>query len=164
MSQLESTETNNRFRVLLVEDDKEMGHALLESLRADQIALLVAETGRDALAALQSDQFDLILLDVGLPGMDGFDVLQQIKQKPAWQPIPVIMLTASNGTHDKVRGFELGAVDYVTKPFELSELRARIRHTLHAQRLQQELIEANRRLDAARGAAEEAAAAKPEFL
>ena len=74
------------------------------------------------------------------------------------------MLTANNRTHDKVRGFELGAVDYVTKPFELSELRARIRHTLHAQRLQQELLEANRRLEAARGAAEEAAGAKAEFL
>jgi CheY-like chemotaxis protein/HPt (histidine-containing phosphotransfer) domain-containing protein len=164
MSQLQPTETNNSFRVLLVEDDREMGQALLESLRADQINLTRAETGRDALTALQCDQFDLILLDVGLPGIDGFDVLQQIKQKPVWQAIPVIMLTANNRTQDKVRGFELGAADYVTKPFELSELRARIRHVLHAQRLQQELLEANRRLETARLTAEESAGAKAEFL
>jgi CheY-like chemotaxis protein/HPt (histidine-containing phosphotransfer) domain-containing protein len=164
MSQPQPTETNNAFRVLLVEDDKEMGRALLESLRGDQINLTLAQTGCDALAILQCDQIDLILLDVGLPGMDGFELLQQIKQKPVWQPIPVIMLTANNRTHDKLRGFELGAVDYVTKPFELSELRARIRHVLHAQRLQQELLEANRRLEAARLAAEEAAGAKAEFL
>ena len=164
MSQHQSIEMKNPFRVLLVDDDTELGRALLESLRTDQIALTVTQNGRDALAALQCDQFSLILLDVGLPGMDGFEVLQQIKQKPAWQAIPVIMLTANNRTQDKVRGFELGAVDYVTKPFELSELRARIRHTLHAQRLQQELLEANRGLETARAAAEEAAGAKAEFL
>jgi CheY-like chemotaxis protein len=150
--------------VLLVDDDCELGRALLESLRGDQVNLTVTHNGRDALAALQGDQFNLILLDVGLPGMDGFEVLQQIKQKPSCQAIPVIMLTANNRTQDKVRGFELGAADYVTKPFELSELRARLRHTLHAQRLQQELREANRRLEAARLSAEEAADAKAEFL
>jgi CheY-like chemotaxis protein/HPt (histidine-containing phosphotransfer) domain-containing protein len=164
MSQLQPTETSSPFRVLLVEDDKEMGRALHESLRTDHIDLTVTGSGREALDALQSHQFDLILLDVGLPGMDGFAVLQEIKQRPALQAIPAIMLTANSRTQDKVRGFELGAVDYVTKPFELSELRVRLRHTLHTQRLQQELIDANRRLEAARLAAEEAAVAKAEFL
>jgi len=164
MSQTPPPETNKPFRVLLVEDDAELGRALREGLRGDQVNLMVTQQGRDALAVLQGDHFDLILLDFGLPDMDGFEVLRQIKQKPAWQPIPVIMLTANNRTQDKVRGFELGVVDYVTKPFELSELRARLRSIFRAQRLQQELLDANRRLETARLAAEEAASAKAEFL
>ena len=163
MSQPQPTETNP-FRMLLVDDDVELGRALQETLRSDQINVMLAHNGPDAFAALDGDPFDLMLMDVCLPGLSGFDILAQIKQNPAWQPIPVIMLTANTRTEDKVRGFELGAVDYVTKPFELSVLRARVRSTLRAQRLQQELLDANRRLESARFSAEEAASAKAEFL
>jgi signal transduction histidine kinase/HPt (histidine-containing phosphotransfer) domain-containing protein len=181
-------------RVLLVEDDVELGETLIESLRADHITVTQARNGREALAAVQRDPFELILLDLGLPGADGFEVLRQLRhvqrpkskvqslksevQSPSgaapgaldfgpWTldfEIPVIILTAKNSTDDKVRGFELGAGDYVTKPFELVELRARVRSALRLQRLQRDLRQANRDLEAARRAAEETAGAKAEFL
>ena len=66
----------------------------------------------------REEHFDLILLDLGLPGVNGFELLRQLKESPETQAIPVIVLTAWNSTADKLRGFELGAVDYLTKPFE----------------------------------------------
>ena len=100
---------NAHFRVLLVEDDAELGETLIESLRPDQITVTVARHGHEALALVQREDFDLILLDLGLPGLSGFDVLREFKQQPASAQIPVIILTAKNGTEDKVRGFEGGA-------------------------------------------------------
>ena len=73
---------------------------------------------------VREQPFDLMLLDLGLPGMNGFELLRQLKENPLDRPIPVIVLTAWNSTTDKLRGFELGAVDYLTKPFEAAELRA----------------------------------------
>ena len=108
--------------------------------------------------------FDLILLDLGLPGVNGFELLRQLKECPETQTIPVIVLTAWNSTTDKLRGFELGAVDYLTKPFEAAELRARLRAVLRAKHLQDELTQTNRELLAARLAAEGATRAKAEFL
>ena len=151
-------------RVLLIEDDLELFEALQSGLAEDRISLVAARNAEEALAALAQAAFDLALLDLGLPGMSGFDLLYRLKQNPAWQLIPVIVLTAKNSLADKVRGFELGAVDYITKPFDLVELRARIRSTLRLQRLQQELLRANHSLEAARLAAEEMAQAKAEFL
>jgi len=165
MSQSSPTPPENTlFRVLLVEDDVEMAETLTESLRPDQISVAVARNGREALDAAQRETFDLMLLDLGLPGLGGFDVLRELKQQPATAQMPVIILTAKNGTDDKVRGFELGANDYVTKPFELVEFRARVRSALRMQRLQRDLVQANRNLETARLAAEEAASAKAEFL
>ena len=106
----------------------------------------------------------MILLDLGLPGVNGFELLRQLKESPETQTIPVIVLTAWNSTTDKLRGFELGAVDYLTKPFESAELRARLRAVLRAKHLQDELTQANRELLAARVAAEAATRAKAEFL
>ena len=106
----------------------------------------------------------MILLDLGLPGINGFELLRQLKESPETQAIPVIVLTAWNSTTDKLRGFELGAVDYLTKPFESAELRARLRAVLRAKHLQDELTQTNRELLAARVAAEAAARAKAEFL
>src|SRR5262245_34781601 len=146
MTPSQATEANPAFRVLLVEDDAELAEVLKESLRADQVTVAIARNGREALESVQNSPFDLALLDLGLPGMDGFVVLQQLKQRPDTVHIPVIVLTAKNDTGDKVRGFELGAFDYVTKPFDLVELRARVRSALRMQRLQQELLQANRDL------------------
>jgi signal transduction histidine kinase/HPt (histidine-containing phosphotransfer) domain-containing protein len=106
----------------------------------------------------------LILLDLGLPGINGFELLRQLKESPETQTIPVIVLTAWNSTTDKLRGFELGAVDYLTKPFEPAELRARLRAVLRAKHLQDDLTQANRELLAARVTAEAATRAKAEFL
>src|SRR5215472_4403711 len=118
----------------------------------------------EALEVLRGKPFELILLDLGLPGTNGFELLRRLKESPETEAIPVVVLTAWNSTNDKLRGFELGAVDYLTKPFESAELRARIFAVLRAKHLQDELTQTNRDLLAARLAAEAAARAKAEFL
>src|SRR5882724_3400550 len=150
--------------VLLVEDDPSMPEILGALLSDDNITLANAKTASEALSLAREKHFDLILLDLGLPDTNGFDVLRQLKQAPETQSIPVIVLTAWNSTSDKLRGFELGAVDYLTKPFESAELRARLCAALRTKRLQDELTQANGELFAARVAAEAATRAKAEFL
>src|SRR5882672_7527315 len=152
------------YNLLLVEDDPELPELLGNLLLDDNIALASARDAATALALVGKRHFDLILLDLGLPGMDGFEVLRQLKASPEFQSIPVIVLTAWNSTSHKLRGFELGATDYLTKPFESAELRARVRSVLRAKRLQDELTQANRDLLAARVAAESGARAKADFL
>ena len=151
-------------RLLLVEDDGYLAEVLTAPFLEDQILLTHVRDGRAALTLLESEAYDIALLDLGLPGMNGFELLGRLKADPRTKDMPIIMLTANNRTQDKVRGFAAGAADYVTKPFELIELRARLRAVLATQRLQRELTEANQRLDAARIAAEEGARAKLEFL
>src|SRR5436190_3133138 len=151
-------------KILLIEDDLRMPEVLGALLREDGIKLSSAKDAAEALSLLRQISFDLILLDLGLPGMIGFDLLMQLKEYPELQSIPVIVLTAWNSTNDKLRGFELGATDYLTKPFESTELKARLRAALRAKHLQDELTQTNRELLAARVAAEAAARAKAEFL
>ncbi len=151
-------------QILLVEDDLKMQEVLTALLREDNIVLSSASTAEQAMAQVQENKFDLVLLDLGLPGTNGFEVLRQLKSSPETKSIPVIVLTAWNSTTDKLRGFELGATDYLTKPFEAAELRARLCATLRAKHLQDELTKTNRELEAARVAAETAARAKAEFL
>ena len=151
-------------RVLLVEDDPRMLEPLSVLLHEDQITISSVEDGPAALKHIRETVVDLILLDLGLPGMNGFDLLRQLKSSPDTASIPVIVLTAWNSTSDKLRGFEMGAVDYLTKPFESAELRARLCAALRAKHLQDELTRANRDLLAARVAAEAATRAKAEFL
>ena len=151
-------------RVLLIEDDPKMLEVLSALLQDDHITLDNATNAASVCALLAKQAYDLILLDLGLPDSNGFEVLRQIQENPATQPIPVIVLTAWNSTNDKLRGFELGAADYITKPFEASEFRARVRRTLAARQLQDQLTQTNRELIAARLAAEAAGRAKAEFL
>src|SRR5580698_2039430 len=150
--------------VLLVEDDPKMHEVLSALLHEDNIILTNAPNAQQAIAMVREQQYDLMLLDLGLPGLNGFEVLRQLKENPLERPIPVIVLTAWNSTTDKLRGFELGAVDYLTKPFESAELRARLRSALRTKHLQDELTTINRDLEAARVAAETAVRAKAEFL
>jgi CheY-like chemotaxis protein len=150
--------------VLLVEDDPKMHEVLAALLLEDRVTLHYAADATRGLNLLREKPFDLMLLDLGLPGMDGFEMLRQLREKPPARPVPVLVLTAWNGTDDKLRGFELGAVDYLTKPFEPSELRARVRAALATKHLQDELTRINRDHEAARVAAETAARAKAEFL
>ncbi len=150
--------------VLLVEDDPKMHEVLAALLAEDNITLAHACDANRALAMVREQNYDLMLLDLGLPGTDGFEVLRQLKENPPGRSLPVIVLTAWNSTTDKLRGFELGAVDYLTKPFEAAELRARLRSALRTKHLQDELTQTNRDLEAARVAAETAARAKAEFL
>ena len=151
-------------QVLLVEDDLHMPEVLAGLLHDDNITLASAKDASTGLNLARSQPFDLILLDLGLPGVNGFELLRQLKESPETQMIPVIVLTAWNSTTDKLRGFELGAVDYLTKPFEPAELRARLRAVLRVKHLQDNLTQANRELLAARVAAEAATRAKAEFL
>jgi CheY-like chemotaxis protein/HPt (histidine-containing phosphotransfer) domain-containing protein len=151
-------------QILLIDDDADLHEPLVTSLIEDNIELLCARDGRDGLALARRSKINVILLDLGLPRNDGFSVLQQLNEDAHLQNIPVIILTARNSTPDKLRGFELGAVDYVTKPYEIAELRARVRATLRSKLLQDQLTQANHALEAARIAAEGATRAKSEFL
>ncbi len=128
------------------------------------ISLTCAKNVPEALEVLSKKTFDLILLDLGLPGLNGFELLKRIKENPETESIPVIVVTAWNSTGDKLKGFELGAADYLTKPFEAAELRARLCAALRGKHLQDELTRANRELLAARVGAEAAARAKADFL
>ena len=150
--------------ILLIDDDQEMHNVLVEGVQGEGIELLCARDGREGLELARRHGARLILLDLGLPKNDGFAVLQRLKEDAELKQIPVIILTAWNSTADKVRGFELGAVDYITKPYELAELRARVKATLRNKLLQDELTRANRDLETARRAAEAATRAKSEFL
>jgi len=152
------------FQILLVEDDPKLQEVLAAGLEDDDLALTPVRSGAQALQSILEAKFDLIVLDLGLPDQDGFALLAELAKAPSVRQVPVIVVTAWHRTKDKVRCFELGAVDYVTKPFDLLELRARVRATLRTKRMQDELTHANRELQRARAAAEEGARAKSEFL
>jgi CheY-like chemotaxis protein/HPt (histidine-containing phosphotransfer) domain-containing protein len=151
-------------RILIIEDDPEMAAILAPALAEDGLSVTAAADGREASDILSAQNFELILLDLGLPGLNGLKVLELLKDSPEGRDVPVIVITAWNSTEDKLRSFELGAVDYVTKPFEPVELRARVRSTLRTKHLQDELTRANRQLEQARAVAEETARAKAGFL
>ncbi|HEY0456390.1 MAG TPA: response regulator, partial [Verrucomicrobiae bacterium] len=151
-------------QVLLVEDDASLGSVLRLALREDGLNLICVNNGPDALDYVAHNPVDVVLLDLGLPGQDGLAILEKIHNTPASAGIPVVVLTAWLGTADKVRSFELGAVDYVTKPFEIAELRARLRGVLRNKKLQDELTRKNEELLAATITAEQGVRAKAEFL
>ena len=112
-------------RVLIVEDDVRMAAALRRGLSADGIVCDVAARGEDALWMAGSTVFDVVVLDVMLPGIDGFETCRRLREDGVWAPI--IMLTARGGVEDRVAGLDHGADDYLTKPFSLAELLARLR-------------------------------------
>jgi DNA-binding response OmpR family regulator len=115
-------------RILLVEDDPMIGEAVQAALRQDAYAVDWLKDGRAAETALASERFDLVLLDLGLPGKEGIAVLQGMRQRR--DQTPVIVITARDGIDDRIRGLDAGADDYVIKPFDLDELAARIRSAL----------------------------------
>ncbi len=112
-------------KVLLVDDTKSNINFLLQALKNDY-KLSVALSGERALKFVQSTPPDLILLDIMMPGMDGYEVCRQIKNDPYTRDIPIIFLSAMNDVENKTDGFKVGAVDYITKPFEILEVKARI--------------------------------------
>jgi DNA-binding response OmpR family regulator len=115
-------------RILLIEDEAKIADFVERGLTSEGYAVTVADDGLKGEAEALSGEFDLILLDVLLPGRNGFEVLETIRQRKV--TTPVIMLTALGETEDKVRGLEGGAIDYVAKPFSFEELLARIRAQL----------------------------------
>ncbi len=111
-------------RLLLVEDDLQIAALVRETLEAEGHAIDHVESGAEALGLLESFPYALIVLDVMLPGQDGFQIVSRLRASQ--NRVPVLMLTAREALEDRVRGLELGADDYLVKPFALSELRARI--------------------------------------
>lgn len=112
-------------RLLVVEDEPEVGAFLLRVLREAAWAADVARTGAQALKALASLEYDLVILDLGLPDIDGFEVCRVMRERG--NRTPVLMLTARDAVNDRVRGLDAGADDYLAKPFAVSELLARLR-------------------------------------
>jgi two-component system OmpR family response regulator len=110
---------------LLVEDDVMLAEAVTRALVQAAHVVDGARTGEEADNALSVTEYDLVLLDVGLPHIDGFEVLRRLRQRR--NPVPVLMLTVKDTLEDRVTGLDLGADDYLTKPFHLSELEARVR-------------------------------------
>ena len=115
-------------RLLLVEDDAMIGEAVLQVLRAEHYAVDWVRDGVMAEEALKSEQYDLVLLDLGLPKRDGLDVLRTLRQRRA--TVPVLVATARDGVADRIAGLDAGADDYVLKPYDIDELLARIRALL----------------------------------
>ena len=113
--------------VLLVDDDRELGQMLTEYLSVEAISVVTALDGAAALKLVAAESFDLIILDVMLPALGGFDVLRRLRRT---QSVPVIMLTARGEDNDRILGFDLGADDYLPKPFNPKELLARMRAVL----------------------------------
>jgi two-component system OmpR family response regulator len=112
-------------RILIVEDDAALARGLTRILESEGYAVDTVTSGEQALLATRHERVDLVILDVGLPGMDGFEVLRRLRAVP--DPAPVLLLTARDTLDDKVRGLDLGGDDYVPKPFAMSELVARVR-------------------------------------
>ena len=112
-------------RILLVEDDAMLAEAVMRALKHSAHQVQRAATGQEADRALATNEYDLVLLDLGLPQMDGFEVLKRLRARRS--KVPVLVLTVRDSVEDRVAGLDLGADDYLTKPFELSELEARVR-------------------------------------
>ncbi len=115
-------------RLLLVEDDAMIGEAIRSGLRRDGFVVDWVHDGVSAERVLRSEQFDLLLLDLGLPGRSGLQVLQSLRARHA--ELPVMIITARDAVSDRVQGLDCGADDYLVKPFDLDELAARIRALL----------------------------------
>lgn len=111
-------------RVLVVDDDPQILRAVRTSLQGHSYEVLTAGNGETALDLLPDADVDLIVLDLGLPGIGGQEVIERVR---AWSEVPIIVLSVSDGQHDKVDAFDAGADDYVTKPFGMPELLARMR-------------------------------------
>ena len=128
--------------LLIVDDDETNRYTLARRLTRDGLAnLAMAGNGIEALAAMRHDHFDLILLDIMMPELDGFGVLEAMRSDPALKGIPVIVISAHDDQANVIRAIELGATDYLAKPFDAVLLRARVRASLERRRLQTELEE-----------------------
>ena len=125
--------------ILIVDDTPANIGVLLENLSGLGYKVLIAKNGKSALEKVEQEWPDLILLDVMMPGMDGFEVCRKLKENSETKEIPVIFMTALSETSDKVKGFNVGAVDYITKPFQSEEVRSRVATHLKMKELREEL-------------------------
>jgi DNA-binding response OmpR family regulator len=119
-----------RLAALLIDDDAKLASLVAEYLGANEVDVTVAPDGEEGLAAVAKGSFDVVLLDIMLPGVDGLEVCRRIRALPDKAQLPVLMLTAKGDDVDKIVGLELGADDYLAKPFNPRELLARVRAIL----------------------------------
>ena len=146
---MSARETPPRQTILIVDDVPANLGVLLDFLDTAGYEVLVAESGEGALSQLAYARPDIILLDVTMPGIDGYETCRRLKAEERWRDTPVLFLTALNETADKVRGFEVGAVDFISKPLHPEEVLARVRAHLQIRSLQQDLEEKNALLEKA---------------
>lgn len=124
-------DTPSNAKILIVDDDRDLGEMLKEFLAPDHFDVTARHSGEDGLQALDEGEYDLLILDIMLPGMNGIDVLRQVRQS---SDMPVIMLTARGEDVDRILGLEFGADDYLSKPFNPRELLARIKAIMRRSR------------------------------
>ena len=139
--------------ILIIDDEPHNLKVIVHDLNTMGFETLVALDGRDGLDMTQRQHPDLILLDVMMPGWDGFQVCRAIKADPAIRDIPVLFLSALSDISDKLRGFEAGGVDYITKPFQPREVLARVSSHLRTARLFQQIVRGQGGIDDAQSAA-----------
>jgi DNA-binding response OmpR family regulator len=125
-------------KILVVEDERELLESIAEGLRLSGYAVDTADNGNDAEEMGLVNAYDLVVLDINLPGMDGFSVLESIRSEN--KTVSIIMLTARGDVTDRVKGLDLGANDYMVKPFHFAEMEARIRSLLRRRQVQEELV------------------------
>ena len=135
--------------ILIVDDDKSISDLIEISFKEKDKGFLIekASDGEEALSRIASLTPDLLILDVMMPKLDGIEVAKRMRADQRYRFIPIIMLTVRDSVEDKIRGLEAGADDYVTKPFDLEELAARVEVMLRIKRLQDELVEKNEQLE-----------------
>jgi len=140
--------TSTAANILVADDTPENLRLLVAVLSAEGHQVRAVTGGQHALAAAERDPPDLVLLDINMPDMDGYEVCARLKQRPGLAEIPVVFLTAMNDVSNIVRAFDVGGVDYITKPFQLAELQARVRTHLALRRTQFQLRESLDKLQA----------------
>jgi len=118
----------NDMRILLVEDDRALGEGIRTALKPEGYTVDWLQDGASALHALNHESFELVVLDLGLPRLDGLELLKRLRA--AGNPVPVLVLTARDATSDRIAGLDAGADDYLVKPFDVAELKARLRALL----------------------------------
>lgn len=121
---------DTRVKILIVEDEKDTVATLKLSLESVDYNVVEAYTGHEAIEKARTEIPDLILLDIMLPDMNGYEICNRLRKDTLTSSIPIIMLTGRGGVSDKITGLDIGADDYITKPFNLDELKARIRTVL----------------------------------
>ncbi|PKM89228.1 MAG: hypothetical protein CVU87_05800 [Firmicutes bacterium HGW-Firmicutes-12] len=139
--------TEKSAEIMVIDDTFESLQLLVGILRDKGYRLRPANSGKIALASIKVRRPDLILLDVRMPGMDGFEVCQKLKADPNTKKIPVVFVTALDEVKDTIRGFELGGADFITKPFQPEEVIARVNNQLEMLFLRQELEQSNESLN-----------------
>ena len=135
-------------RILVVEDDRSVREAIRRALVIDGYEVMLSEDGHDAVAAVDARAPDCVVLDVGLPGIDGLEVCRRVRRNG--NRVPILILTARDAVSDRIDGLDAGADDYLVKPFDVGELKARLRALLRRVEGEGELSFAELRLDSAR--------------